>query len=213
MFAFGTKSSQTFRVRQPEAGTKQYQLRQYAEATLGSGSLMEAVKLPKGEDVNEWIAMNAMDFYTQINMLYGTITEFCQEATCPRMTAGGNVEYYWQDETNYPKPTQMSAPDYINTLLDWTQHKLDDRKLFPTEIGLEFPKHFKKVVRQIFRRLFRIYAHIYCSHFHVMVAMELEAYLNTSFKHFVFFCKEYDLIDDKEYSPMKELIESMMSSG
>jgi MOB kinase activator 1 len=38
-----------------------FQLRQFAEATLGSGSLRKAVKLPEGEDVNEWLAVNGED--------------------------------------------------------------------------------------------------------------------------------------------------------
>lgn len=39
-------------------GTTSHQLRQFAEATLGSGSLRKAVKLPEGEDLNEWLAVN-----------------------------------------------------------------------------------------------------------------------------------------------------------
>lgn len=34
-------------------------LRQYAEATLGGGSLRKAVKLPEGEDEDEWLAVNS----------------------------------------------------------------------------------------------------------------------------------------------------------
>lgn len=30
----------------------------------------------------------AVDFFNQINMLYGTITEFCTETSCPVMSAG-----------------------------------------------------------------------------------------------------------------------------
>lgn len=30
----------------------------------------------------------AVDFFNQINMLYGTITEFCSKEECPVMTAG-----------------------------------------------------------------------------------------------------------------------------
>lgn len=40
-------------------GTKQYQLKKYAEATLGSGNLRLAVALPEGEDINEWLAVNS----------------------------------------------------------------------------------------------------------------------------------------------------------
>ncbi|KAI9777340.1 MAG: Mitotic exit network component [Geoglossum umbratile] len=56
-----------FRPRNANKGTNSYQLRQYAEATLGSGSLRKAVKLPEGEDLNEWLAVNGMQsFWTLI---------------------------------------------------------------------------------------------------------------------------------------------------
>ena len=70
--------TRTFKPRKdvPE-GTKQYQLRKYAEATLvslsssrsvvnvapevqGSGNLRLAVRLPEGEDLNEWLAVHGM---------------------------------------------------------------------------------------------------------------------------------------------------------
>ncbi|RJE21965.1 hypothetical protein PHISCL_05707 [Aspergillus sclerotialis] len=47
-----------FKPRSAARGTGSYQLRQFAEATLGSGSLQKAVKLPEGEDLNEWLAVN-----------------------------------------------------------------------------------------------------------------------------------------------------------
>lgn len=49
-----------FRPRNTAKGTSSYQLRQYAEATLGGGSLRKIVKLPEGEDENEWLAVNSM---------------------------------------------------------------------------------------------------------------------------------------------------------
>lgn len=48
-----------FRPRNTTKGTTSYQLRQYAEATLGGGSLRKIVKLPEGEDENEWLAVNS----------------------------------------------------------------------------------------------------------------------------------------------------------
>ena len=47
-----------FKPRAAAKGTNSYQLRQFAEATLGSGSLRKAVRLPEGEDLNEWLAVN-----------------------------------------------------------------------------------------------------------------------------------------------------------
>lgn len=47
-----------FKPKQANKGTSSYQLRQFAEATLGSGSLRKAVRLPEGEDLSEWLAVN-----------------------------------------------------------------------------------------------------------------------------------------------------------
>lgn len=38
------------------------QLQKHIDATLGSGNLREAVKLPPGEDFNEWLAVNSKSF-------------------------------------------------------------------------------------------------------------------------------------------------------
>lgn len=40
-------------------GTKQHDLMQHAQNTLGSGNLRLAVQLPEGEDLHEWIAVNS----------------------------------------------------------------------------------------------------------------------------------------------------------
>lgn len=53
-----------FRPRNATKGTSSYQLRQYAEATLGGGSLRKIVKLPEGEDENEWLAVNSIIYLT-----------------------------------------------------------------------------------------------------------------------------------------------------
>lgn len=88
-----------------------------AKATLGSGNLRQAVILPPGEDStlfrpplfflsfyvfvsflgNEWLAVNTVDFFNQINLLYGSITEFCTDKTCPIMNAGPKYDYHWMD--------------------------------------------------------------------------------------------------------------------
>jgi MOB kinase activator 1 len=47
-----------FKPQKAGRGTSSWQLKQYAEATLGSGSLRKAVKLPEGEDKDEWLAVN-----------------------------------------------------------------------------------------------------------------------------------------------------------
>ena len=51
-----------FKPRNANKGTTSYQLRQYADATLGGGSLRKIVKLPEGEDENEWLAVNSKGY-------------------------------------------------------------------------------------------------------------------------------------------------------
>lgn len=60
--------------------------------------------------------------------------------------------------------------------------------LMPTcNAGAPFPANFPDVVKTILKRLFRVYAHIYHSHFQVVVKLKEEAHLNTCFKHFTLF--------------------------
>eukprot|EP01104_Vermistella_antarctica_P013284 TRINITY_DN3_c1_g1_i1.p1 TRINITY_DN3_c1_g1~~TRINITY_DN3_c1_g1_i1.p1 ORF type:complete len:228 (+),score=58.42 TRINITY_DN3_c1_g1_i1:34-684(+) len=208
-----SKKSQTFKPKKNiREGTKQYQLKKYAEATLGSGNLRLAVTLPEGEDLNEWLAVNTVDFFNQINMLYGTITEFCTPSECPVMSAGPKYEYHWADGTSIKKAIKCSAPEYVDYLMTWVQKQLDDETIFPSKIGVPFPKTFQAIVKDIFRRLFRVYAHIYHSHFQKIVSLGEEAHLNTSFKHFIYFVQEFSLIDKKELAPLAELITSLTAS-
>lgn len=46
------------------------QLQKHIDATLGSGNLREAVRLPPGEDLNEWLAVNSKIFIFCLNVLF-----------------------------------------------------------------------------------------------------------------------------------------------
>lgn len=154
----------------------------------------------------------AVDFYNQIKMLWSTLAEFCTPAKFPTMTAGPQYEYLWQDDKDYRKPTALPAASYIECVLGWIQEIIDDESKFPSEIGVPFPKNFSALVKQMCKRMFRIYAHIYCHQFSIVIALGEEAHLNTSFKHFIFFTREFDLLEQRELGPVKELIDSMMAS-
>ncbi|PWZ00414.1 putative MOB1 protein [Testicularia cyperi] len=213
---FGLSKTRTFKPKRniPE-GTKQYQLKRYAEATLGSGNLRLAVVLPEGEDLNEWLAVNTVDFFNHVNMLYGTITEFCTPTECPVMCAGPRFEYHWQDANSalYRRPTKMSAPEYVDCLMNWVQSQLDDEEVFPSRVGVPFPKNFSAVIKSILRRVFRIYAHIYNHHFAQVCALSIEAHLNTSYRHFLLFITEFQLVEPRELAPLVELNEAILGEA
>jgi len=191
-------------------GGKRHKLSEYAKATLGSGNMRSAVVLPKGEDLNEWLAVNTVDFFNEISLLYGTITEFFTPSTCAVMSAGPQYEYLWADGVKVKKPIKVSAPEYVDLLMSWVETQLNDEHIFPLQLGTPFPKNFQSIVKVIFKRLFRVYAHIYHSHFQKIVGLGAEAHLNTCFKHFIYFVHEFKLIDPKELQPLKDLIDSLM---
>lgn len=198
--------------KQYSKGTKRYELHKHAKATLGSGNLQMAVELPESEDLNEWLAVNTVDFFNQLNLLYGSITEFCTPKACPMMSAGPRYEYLWADGVRVKKPIKCSAPDYVDYLMEWVQGILDDESIFPSHVDVPFPKHFPQVVKTIFKRLFRVYAHIYYSHFHKIVNLGEEAHLNTCFKHFYYFIREFNLVDKRELAPLDDLIGNLTAA-
>lgn len=177
-------------------------------ATLGGGELKNAVKLPEGEDLNEWIAVNTVHFYNAANMIYGTCSEFCSDKDCPSMSAGKN-EYLWKDDKTYKKPTKVSAPVYIDLMLNWISDRISDPKLFPVDEGAKFPRNFISEVKQVYKRLFRLYAHIYYAHFTKMKGIGANAHLNTCFKHFTYFALEFNLIGKADIQPLESFIIKM----
>ncbi|XP_042386560.1 MOB kinase activator-like 1A [Zingiber officinale] len=125
-------------------------------------------------------------------------------------TSSAMYEYRWADGVQIKKPIEVSAPKYVEYLMEWIEVQLDDESIFPQKLGTPFPANFKDVVKTIFKRLFRVYAHIYHSHFQKIVSLKEEAHLNTCFKHFILFTYEFGLIDKKEIAPLQELIESIV---
>ena len=51
-------------------GSKQSELQNYVATTLGSGNLRLAVKLPEGEDLNEWLAANSLLTILPLRILF-----------------------------------------------------------------------------------------------------------------------------------------------
>ncbi|XP_051131813.1 MOB kinase activator-like 1A [Andrographis paniculata] len=188
------------------------ELKQLFEATLGGGSLREAVKLPQGIDYREWLAVNTVDFFNHVNVLYGALTEFCTHSTCPIMSAGPKYEYRWADGIIVTAPIEVTAPEYAEFLLDWIEDLLKDDSIFPKNLGVPFPPNFEVLVKTILKRLFRIYAHIYHSHFNIVERLHVDAHLHTCFKHFVLFIWEFRLVGEAELAPLHDMVDAIVKA-
>ncbi|XP_034948441.1 MOB kinase activator-like 3 [Chelonus insularis] len=187
-------------------GTLRYSLYKQAQASLNSGiNLRAAVKLPSGEDLNDWIAVHVVDFFNRINLIYGTISEYCDSASCPTMSGGARFEYLWADGEKYKKPTALPAPQYISLLMDWIEAQINNEAVFPVSTDVPFPKTFISLCKKILTRLFRVFVHVYIHHFDRIVAIGAEAHVNTCYKHFYYFVTEFELINSKELEPLSEM--------
>eukprot|EP00494_Astrolonche_serrata_P032498 UN32767 len=151
VFGWGDKyAKNTFKPLKSHKKKGRSHLHQYSYATLGAGNTRLAVKLPERAELNEWLATNLVDFYNQIAVIYGILTEqkYCTDAKCSVMSAGPKYQYLWCDGTKYKKPTQLTAPKYVEALLDWVSNQLDDPKVFPVNDGDEFPDNFESAAKK-----------------------------------------------------------------
>ncbi|KAJ1063895.1 hypothetical protein K5549_009207 [Capra hircus] len=194
----------TFRPRKRfEPGTQRFELYKKAQASLKSGlDLRSVVRLPPGENIDDWIAVHVVDFFNRINLIYGTMAERCNETSCPVMAGGPRYEYRWQDERQYRRPAKLSAPRYMALLMDWIEGLINDEDVFPTRVGVPFPKNFQQVCTKILTRLFRVFVHVYIHHFDSILSMGAEAHVNTCYKHFYYFIREFSLVDQRELEPL-----------
>ncbi|GJR74067.1 MOB kinase activator-like 1A protein [Tanacetum coccineum] len=101
----------------------------------------------------------------------------------------------WADGVTIKK--LISAPKYVDHLMEWIETQLDNESIFPQKLGAPFPQNFQDVVKTIFKQLFRVYAHIYHLHFQMIMSLKEEAHLNTycgeNFKTFVI--KQIETVD------------------
>ena len=212
-YSAATNLYKTMRPRKTHKSIKAQKLHTRVKATLGSGvDMRQVVKLPDSEDVrlDEWVAIHVVDFYNDISLLYGAISEICTVATCPAMTCGPKHSYLWADGVKILTPVELPACQYINSLMEWADAQLSDERLFPLDENPVYPDKFARVAQTILKRLFRVYAHIYHSHFTEFVQLGAEAHLNTCFKRFAYFVKEFNLVEERELASLAPLIESMM---
>jgi len=55
---------------------------------------------------------------------------------------------------------------------------------------------------------------MYCHHYPVVGALGLDQHLNTSFKHFVLFVKEFEIDKGTDFwGPLESLVESMVKAS
>lgn len=224
------------------------------ERKLQDVDFKAVVALPPGLDYNEWLASHSMfycvmiimlllyqnyainvslfiaaiAFFEHVNLVYGTVSEFCTMSGCPDMSGPGYRTYMWFDDKG--KKTRVPAPQYIDYVMTFIQKTVSDENIFPTKYGKrkskllppkrsyykisiccmvsanEFPSSFESIVRKILRLMFHVLAHVYHCHFREVVLLNLHAQLNCVFAHFTTFNHTFQLIEPKETEILHDLV-------
>ncbi|CAK8990780.1 MOB kinase activator 1B (Mob1 homolog 1A) (Mps one binder kinase activator-like 1A) [Durusdinium trenchii] len=197
----GGKDSKSLKPNKDHKTLKTKTLSEFIKKTLGSGNLKLAVELPPGEDINEWIAANTVDFFNEISLMYGLVVDEAKEMFKePGSGFPPNFEYRWIVQTagKRDKAIPVSSPEYVDYVMTWVEDQLDNEEIFPVLEAEDFPENFLEYIGDIYKRLFRIFAIIYHRHFDSFEELEATAHLNTTFKHFMFFCFQFELLEDEE---------------
>lgn len=118
--------------------------------------------------------------------------------------AGPNNRFYlWVDEKG--KRCKLSAPQYIDYVMTYTQRTLNDESIFPTKFDKEFPISFESIVKKIMLLLFHVLAHIYHSHFKEIEILNLHSQTNCIFSHLILFNEQFSLIEEKEVEILADM--------
>lgn len=120
-------------------------------------------------------------------------------------------EYRWADPRTKSSPISCSGPQYINYVLNWVEDEINNETLFPTSSFAPFPKNFLQAIKVIYTRIFRVFAIVYSYHFQKLEKIGAVSHLNTSFKHFLFFIWEYDLVQSNELEALQEIVQEIRS--
>ncbi|XP_053690249.1 MOB kinase activator-like 2 isoform X2 [Sabethes cyaneus] len=186
-----------------QSDTKLYLEEGVLERKLPDADLRLLVDLPAGLDYNEWLASHTLALFEHVNLVYGTISEFCTTSGCPDMTGPGTRMYLWFDEKG--KKTRVAAPQYIDYVMTFTQKTVSDESIFPTKYANEFPSSFESIARKILRLLFHVIAHLYAAHFREVALLGLHAHLNLTFAHLTALHRRFNLIEPKETEVLRDL--------
>ena len=95
--------------------------------------LSSIVECPSNTEINEWFAVHIVQFYNELSLLCNIVrynNVICNETVCPTMCAGLDYEYLWHSR-EFIQPIAVSAPKYIDFLLEYIEEMINDRNTFP----------------------------------------------------------------------------------
>lgn len=171
------------------------------------------VELPPGQSCAAWVAMNLVGFYNDLASIWGNnrankgLAKLGPGEGFPR-----GVEYVWREGGECSK--LLSAPEYVDKVLAWSHEKLNDESQFPDPYKVNDPKtlamlrspKFAALCGKIFRRLLRVFGIVYACLYQHLEHDDEKTLVDSSRKHFLYFCFEFGLLPEQELESLKTVV-------
>eukprot|EP00510_Aplanochytrium_minuta_P005650 CAMPEP_0184006808 /NCGR_PEP_ID=MMETSP0954-20121128/927_1 /TAXON_ID=627963 /ORGANISM="Aplanochytrium sp, Strain PBS07" /LENGTH=209 /DNA_ID=CAMNT_0026285455 /DNA_START=352 /DNA_END=981 /DNA_ORIENTATION=+ len=151
--------------------------------------------LAYADSLNEWMASNVFEFFSEISLLYATV----EESHVKLADSGEGKGFPPGAAYQFPGLSDRRASTYVDTVLAWIEDQVHNEKIFPEDEQDPFPSDFvEKYVSDIFKRMFRIYAIILTTCWDALKEHDGRTFATSSFKHFYFFVLRHDLLKNPE---------------
>jgi len=170
-------------------------------------NLLSVVSKPQYVDTKEWIATHTISLFHNINLIYGTISEYCTAETCPLMQGPCQTNYVWVEERG--KKLKCTAAQYIDYVMTFCQKSISNQKLFPTKYASVFEENFEIEMKRIHRFLFHVISHLYFAHSVRLLHIQMHHHLNTVFRHFFLITSRHQLLEARDFACLDDLIDAM----
>lgn len=149
----------------------------------------------KIDALNEWVAMNTVDFYNELQLLYSLCAAFHEENY-----KGANQGFPPGFNYRFPGKEVLNGSEYVRAVMSWISDQLESPAVFPESDADPFPKDFLDVhMNKIYTRMCRVFAIMYTRCLKSYQDIDAVKALNYCWKHFYYFVKRFDLVKEQEY--------------
>lgn len=126
------------------------------------------------------------DFFTDVKLLYHTVSHLCTHTKCPVMTGGPHLVY-----------AMTSAPAYI----EYVFQVLDESISQQSDVAPAVAQSMISRVQEMCQAIFRVYAHLYHCHYVEFMDVGADVHLRMCSRRFLAFVVELELVDETQLAP------------
>lgn len=179
----------------------QYMIDDATENAIERGLNAEEAKKKGNRDaICEWVAMNTIDFYNEVQLLY-SICALQHFEEFKGLNQGFPPGFVYR----FPGKEIINGAQYVEEVISWIEEVMEDGKIFPELADDDFPEDFLDVhMNKVYTRIVRIFAIMYTKCFKLFKEIDAVKALNYGFKHVFYYVNRFDLVREKEYDAFKQ---------